>query len=80
MFFSYRLYERLLQKENLITTFTMEHKNFMSLMNELYELHGIYKPLLAQLKETKKPKSLKYKLFLSCYKFLHKKLTKKGYL
>ncbi len=58
----------------------MEHKNFMSLMNELYELHGIYKPLLAQLKETKKPKSLKYKFFLSCYKFLHKKLTKKGYL
>lgn len=80
LFFSYRLYERLLQKENLITTFTMEHKNFMSLMNELYELHGIYKPLLAQLKETKKPKSLKYKFFLSCYKFLHKKLTKKGYL
>ncbi|MDY5184825.1 glycosyltransferase family 2 protein [Helicobacter trogontum] len=80
LFFSYRLYERFLQRGNLEMLFTIKHADFISLMNELYGLHEIYKPSLNQLKAGKKPKTLKYKLFLSLHKFLHKKLTTKGFL
>lgn len=73
---SYQLYKKILQSN----IFLENHDEFILNMNKLYDLGKSYQPYISQLDISKKPNTLKYKLFLSCYKFLHKKLAKKGYV
>ncbi len=80
--FSYRFYQKLLQPQSIETILSEKHDNFIVSMDKLYELHSIYQPYKTQLQENsfKKPTTLKYKILFSCYTYLYKKLTKKGFL
>lgn len=74
---SYQLYKKIFQPHKI---FIENHDEFIENMDKLYDLGKSYQPYINQLNTSKKPTAFKYKLFLSCYKFLYKKLAKKGYV